>query len=344
MPENFDTMLAELADAVAEASTPPGLEQVRRRARQRELHRRMSVSVVALALIGAVGGGWIVAHHRYDPTDTVAPLSGQTSSSWSSTPRTGATPVPNGVRTAPSASSRAGAYAFTGGAEAVVWSVGGVISDNYLIVFSDGTVALSSAGYPALCYGRLGAAGTASTAAATSTSNSASITDAGLSAVPGQPIVDVACDNFGSTTGLTAQPLANGTVVALSVPGSTAAAGETFTQLSAFGKSGAPGSLPESMLLKLLAGVWISADGSEQTLIVGIDGSVSYRAFTGTATPYAESGRIDAKYSTGARAVLGCKSGVVSACQVLLIEGVSPSADDITVYGSNGPVPFVRKG
>ena len=141
MPESFDTMLAELADVAAEAIVPPGLAEVRRRARERTLRRRMTASAIALTLISVVGGGWAVAQHRFDNDDTIAPVAGQSTSSSAPSPA----PAAAGARATPSASAVGGVYAFTGGSDVVVWK-SGAAQDNYLMIFSDGTVALSTAG------------------------------------------------------------------------------------------------------------------------------------------------------------------------------------------------------
>jgi hypothetical protein len=95
MPESFDTMLAELADVAAAAIVPPSLAEVRRRARQRMLRRRVAASALALALVGVAGGAWAVAYHRFGTDGTMAPMAGQ---STASSPTGGsASPSPGGA-------------------------------------------------------------------------------------------------------------------------------------------------------------------------------------------------------------------------------------------------------
>jgi hypothetical protein len=373
MPESFDTMLAELADVAAEAIVPPGLAEVRRRARERTLRRRMTASAIALTLISVVGGGWAVAQHHFDKDDTIAPVAGQNTSS--SAPSSA--PSAAEARAMPSASAVGGAYAFTGGSDVVVWK-SGAAQDNYLMIFSDGTVALSTAGSFPLCYGRLAASTTsilpvtiASVPVAGTASASAALKAAG--ALAGQQFADVACDNFGTKSGITAAPAGDGNTVWLTVSGSTDTA-ETFSRVAALDGGGATGGVLTAARLKELAGTWTSADANKRVLQIGADGLISFIAYANAGKPYSGNGRIDTAYPTGARAVFGCagdaaastgggavsggatvtgtsggttaggSSGGATPCEVLLIQQSSQSFDQITVYGSYGPEAFIRKG
>jgi hypothetical protein len=350
MPESFDTMLAELADAAAETIVPPGLAEVRRRARERTLHRRITASAIALTLIGVVGGGWALAQHRFDHDDTIAPVAGQSTSSAASSSASSA----EGARGTPSASSDGGVYAFTGGSDVVVWK-SGTAQDNYLMIFSDGTVALSTAGSFPLCYGRLGAL-TTSVSPASGPSVSAAETASVGSAVPParQPLADVSCDNFGTNSGITAVPAGDGTTVWLTLSGATNAASETFTRVTGLDTGGATRGVVDGATLKLLAGTWVSADANKRVLQIGGDGVVSFVAYANVSKQYTGSGKIDTAYPNGARAVFDCAGtggsavskakGIVTPCEVLLIQETAKSLDEITVYGSYGPEVFIRKG
>lgn len=350
MPESFDTMLAELADAAAETIVPPGVAEVRRRARERTLHRRMAASALALALIGVVGGGWAIAQHRFDKDDTIAPVAGQSSSSAAS-PSASSTA---GARALPSASSDGGVYSFTGGSDVVVWKSGST-PDNYLMIFSDGTVALSAAGSFPLCYGRLGAA-TPSVSPVVGSVPVAATASAGSAAlasgtVAGQELADVACDNFGTNSGIAATPAGDGNTVWLTVPGATDAPSETFSRVAELDSGGATGNVVRAATPKVLVGTWVSADANKRMLQISGDGLISFIAYENSTKPYTGSGKIDTAYADGARAMFDCAGsgggsagGGAAPCEVLLIQETSQSVDRITVYGSYGPEVFVRKG
>ncbi|HWG25137.1 hypothetical protein [Actinospica sp.] len=345
MPESFDTMLAELADVAAEAIVPPSLAEVRRRARQRMLRRRVAASALALALVGVAGGAWAVAYHRFHTDDTLAPMTGQTTASSG---LVGGSPSPVGASGTSSASPSVGAAAFTGGSDAVVWQAGSA-ADGYLMIFSDGMVALSATDVFPLCYGRLGtviaqADSTASpTVGAFTDTSSTGSSSAGVT-VSGQPLTDVACSSFGTGVAITAAPLANG-YVSLTMSGNSTVAGETLTRVSEI-QGTATNAVMDTMTMKLLSGTWISADANKRTLVVGGNGSISFSAYATAGKPYTGSGMIDTAYPSGARAVFDCPSGSKkgSPCEVLLIEQTAKSADQIIVYGSYGAEAFIRKG
>ncbi|HTJ72224.1 MAG TPA: hypothetical protein VL551_32085 [Actinospica sp.] len=329
MPESFDTMLAELAEAAADATVPPGLAEVRRRARQRTLTRRMTASAFALMLVGLTGGAWAVAEHRSARTEAVAPMAGPSAASAARGPRATAS-EPGGIFGAPIASPSQEISAFTNGSDAVVWKTAAA-KDGYLMVFSDGTVALSSMGSFPLCYARLAA-------------TAESMSPATVVSASAQPLADVACDDFGTNAGVFAAPVSNGTEVLVSTPTSGEGAVYTYSRVASFSSTQAVSAVARTALLKQLTGTWISADSEKRSLAIGVDGSIQYTAYVTGGKPSVGIGTIDTNYPTGARAVFDCANGDRTPCQVLLIELAQQSADQITVYGSYGPESFIRKG
>jgi hypothetical protein len=323
MPESFDSMLEELADAAATATVPPGLDEVRRRARERVVHRRMAVSALVLVLIGGSGGVWAAANHHTSTNATVGPLGATTTAAIPSPPRSSGAASPS-----PYASS--GDYAFTGGTELTVWKTT-PMPDGYLLVFSDGVVALSTVDSFPLCYGQVKTFATAPAAV--------------VSGVPTmkESLVNVACDDFGTTSGLSIDPLLSGKELQLAVPanGGGASTVQIYGRETVFGTS----PLAYTAMPPTLSGTWRSADGNNRTLVVGSDGSVSFTATT-AGKEYTGTGMLDTQYATGARAVISCATGNGNGtpCGVLLIEQNPKTSDAISVYGSYGPEPFIRTG
>ena len=159
MPESFDSMLAEMADAAAAGLAPPDPAAVRRRARQRTLRRRSTVSALVLALLCGSGAGYAVLHQRTGRTEDVvgAPVPSAGSG--------GASPGPTLAAAAASASAAAAAAASpsgSGGSGGQAYSaIAGVWSaepnqDTYVLVFPDGVVGLSQSDALTLCAGRIG--------------------------------------------------------------------------------------------------------------------------------------------------------------------------------------------
>ncbi|MBR7825460.1 hypothetical protein KDK95_04025 [Actinospica sp. MGRD01-02] len=327
MPESFGSMLEELADAAASAVALPGTDAIRRRARERVVHRRMAASALVLVLIGGTGGAWAaVNHHTRTDATAARPMDGAS-----------AAPVPAGspASAAPSASTSTsgGAYAFTSSDDMSIWKTG-LAQDGYLMVFSDGVVALSTAGSFPLCYGRLLAADSAAAA-----------TPAVLAGVPTSKdlLTDVTCDNFGVTSGLSVAVASKGTELVVTVPSnkSSGAYLETYARQSLF----AYGATFPAMF-QIPSGTWKSMDGENRTLVVGADGSVSFTAYVNAGKQYTGTGAIDMEYPTGIRAEIYCANGgaKTAPCGVFLIEQNPQTSDELTVYGSYGPETFVRTG
>jgi hypothetical protein len=324
MPESFDSMLEELAEAAASATVPPGLEAVRRRAGERVVHRRMAVSALVLTLIGGSGGAWAAVSRHSSTNDAVAPMGASTAAARPS--------QSIGASSLTTSSIPSVAYAFGSGTEPSIWKTSAV-QDGYLIVFGDGVVALSTAGSFPLCYGRLLGVGSAS-----------AVVTAGVPAAK-QPLGDVACDDFGVTSGLSIAAVKNGTVLEVGVPvkGASTAYTQTYLQQQGLYTESGAASSPR---MQIPSGTWKSTDGNNRTLVIGADGSVSFTAYVNTGKQYTGIGTIDAQFPTGARAVIDCANGATNGapCGVFLILQDPQAYDGIVVYGSYGPETFIRTG
>lgn len=324
MPESFDSMLEELAEAAASATVPPGLEAVRRRARERVVQRRMAVSALVLTLIGGSGGAWAAVSRHPSTSETVGPM-GASSAAARPSPSISA----SGTAASPGLNLT---YAAGSSAEPSIWRTSSM-QGGYLIVFGDGVVALSAPGSFPLCYGRLLGVGSASAAVV-----------AGAPTAK-QPLGDVACDDFGVTSGLSISPVKNGTVLAVGVPVSGASGGYTQVYIQQQGLSTESGGT-SSPMMQIPSGTWKSMDGNNRTLVIGADGSVSFTAYVNTGKQYTGIGTIDAQFPAGARAVIECAGGLIKGapCGVFLIAQDPQAYDGIVVYGSYGPETFIRTG
>jgi hypothetical protein len=355
MPESFDSMLAELADTTAAGIAPPDLAAVRRRARQRTVRRRTTVSALAMVLLCGAGTGYAVVHHQTSRTAAVHALDGPSSS-----------PVSIGASPTPSATSATAAQLDR--ALAGVWQASPV-QNGYLVVYPDGGVGLSLAGNFSLCSAELG---TPSAAASSQKANlpAKDSAAAGLfaedsaaagsaSGVPGPnifaptsvPLTQVSCDGFDTTADLT---LATSTGSdSLSLNGSAKPGVDvpefltSYTRLVDLSGSSVldPATAAYKVSLARLAGSWQSINPKLGIGSLSIDGNGDVRY--SLASPYGASqislGAVDAAYTQGVRVLLPCASKVNSLCgSVLVVPG--PTSKQITVYTSSGPEVFIRKG
>lgn len=313
MPESFDSMLAELADVAAAATVPPGIAEIRRRARQRTTQRRLTASALAFALVGVAGGAWAFTSHHYGTNSSVAPMSGSSATSAPSSSAPAATPAASGA---------SGAYEFSYGADVSLWKTVAQ-GDGYLMVFSDGVVAMSTAKNFPLCYGQLGSASSASPSSVVIKSS--------------QTLVDVSCDSVGLTGRLSLAPGPSGDELLFTEPASSFSGGYTQTySRQPFGDGATLASVP--------SGKWMAVDGTNRTLVVATDGSISYTEYRNGGKPYTGAGLIDAYYGSAVRAVINCSSGgAVSPCGVLLLEP-SPKPGEIVVFSSYGAETFMHQG
>jgi hypothetical protein len=326
MPESFGSMLEELADAAASAVALPGTDAIRRRARERVVHRRMAASALMLVLIGGTCGAWAVVNQHTRTDATVGPMGGASAApAPTRSPASGAPPA--------GASPSGGAYMFTSGDDMSIWKTG-IAQDGYLMVFSDGVVALSTAGSFPLCYGRLLAGDSAPAA-----------TPVVVAGVPTSKdlLRDVVCDNFGVTSGLSVVVASKATELVVTVPSGKSGGAylETYGRQSLFA-----GGETFPAMSRIPSGTWKSMDGENRTLVVGADGSVSFTAYVSTGKQYTGTGVIDMVYPTGIRAEIYCANGgaKTAPCGVFLIEQDPQTGDELTVYGSYGPETFIRTG
>jgi len=165
MPESFDSMLSELADAAVSATGLPDIAAIRKRARQRTVRHRMAVSALAVALVGVSGVAVaaVAAHRPWTSTGVAAAASpGTTATVRSAAPSPSllGTPSPTPTSAASSASSSASSTASAFRAPTVgLWKRSDATT-GYLVIYGpDGTngqnavIGITEAGSWDLCYG-----------------------------------------------------------------------------------------------------------------------------------------------------------------------------------------------
>lgn len=365
MPESFDSMLAELADAAGGSVALPDLAAVHRRAGQRTVRRRMTASAIAFALLCVTGVAGAAIDGRFGRPGGVNAASAPSVSSEPSAGTAGATGAAGSATPTPSgtASSAAGAQpdsSFVG-----VWETSPA-QDGYLLVFPDGVVGLSEAGGASLCYGRVSDTRTAaqvaaSDAAAHSTSTASIFTSTSVPSVASVnstasptltpssytftlPFGEVACDNDGVAWGLTLAKMKGESALTLTLvsPSKATVTGSdvTYSRVLAISSAATPTSG-----LKQYIGDWstINSDGTvTQSLRIESNGSVVYTNTGATSSSIADFGEIDSYYSVGARVLTGCsKAGTTPYCGVLLLQP-GATASEMTVYSGSGPATFTR--
>ena len=341
VPESFDGMLAELADTAASSVSLPDISVVRRRARQRVTHRRLTASALAFALLCVAGaaGTAIDVHSRH--SETVIPLSAPglsssaqaTGSATGSPTGTGATAVPSSNATS-AASARAEYAPYAG-----VWSE--VATQNgTVIVFPDGVVALSQSGAFPMCYARL-ASGSAASPVSTGASNP-SVFESTL------PFIGNSCDSTSVTRDLVLDDKTGTLGLTLETPGQ-AKAGYSVAYARALGLSALLASGGGAMF-KQLVGDWIAVKDPREFFNVGDNGRVAFVTDGATGGSPGGTGVIDAYYSVGARVLTNCSttaqqdtatSPAIQGCGVLLLAlGAKPG--ELTVYTGAGAEVFER--
>ena len=343
VPESFDSMLEELADAAAASVPLPDLAAVRRRARQRTVHRRLTASALAFALLCVTGVAGAAIDGRFHRPEGVTELSAPASSSaLGAGPRPGTgtgAPAPS-----PSASLAAGqAYAGYSG----IWS-SGTTATNYLIVFPDGVVAVGEKNGFALCYGQAAAVSSAA-AAANSAATAATVTGAKSTL----PYTDYGCDAADVVQGLVLSTTGSSTTLADTYP--TASESIEYTRASGLAETA---SGVDAAMIKELTGTWTSDDGYKRVLRIEVNGVVTYTTGGSTTSANSGTGQIDAYYGSDARVLTGCTDamlarlkqegeagaiGLKEGCGVLLIQ-LGPKAGQLSVYTGLGLEAFDRIG
>jgi hypothetical protein len=302
MPESFDSLLAEMADAATAGLGAPDPAAARSRARQRTLRRRTTASALVLALLCASGTGYAVLDHHAGRTDDVHALDvpGPSAGSGGASP----TPTQGGGTGAASPTpfiggSGSGASAYS--AIAGVWQATAQ-GASYLMVFPDGLVGLSSLGGFPLCTARLGETGATSSpsgqkgsggnsssvaanaarSAAVGSDPTASMAASGNStatAVPGTtgldggsalPLTQVSCDLLGTLNGMVLSETDGSKALTISGPLTKTSSGKpdftaVYTRVLDLGADpalSATGPGAEATLAKLV-GEWKSADDAK---------------------------------------------------------------------------------
>jgi len=348
VPESFDSMLAELADAAAGSAASPDLAAVRQRARRRTAQRRVTASALALALLCVAGVAGATVDGRFHRPSGVNALGGQGASS-------AASGAGGPTTSAASPGATTSASSFTG-----VWKADNPLEKQYLIVFPDGVVGVNETAGDPLCYAMASgaalsaeqqaeaekkAAGAASpSVGATSAATPAEDSSAGsITLSLSLPFAKFGCEDAGASTGLTLSQGGSELTLVVTAKTSTVGYGATYARvLGISAQSAAAG----SGTLGRLTGQWISTSGgAKQTLQVEKDGSVTYLSSGSSGSVGSEKGQIDAYYSVGARVLVNCSTDNTTAsyCGILLIQPGSTTSE-ITVYSGSGPETFKRAG
>lgn len=304
VPESFDSMLAELADAAVSITPLPDLADVRRRAGQRTNRRRAFASALALILIGGSAGTVAVVTHKVAPTSSVG-----TMSSVAASPSPSASPPSTSTAVAGVTGVASKAYEPLVG----LWILKDV-TQRYLIVYPDGLLGIGQAGGWAMCFGQVSAP------------------SAGAFALTG-----VACSDFG-TTGLSLAPNADDSMLTLSVParGSGAAYSEVFVR--------APDMTAVAIDEKnsQVLGTWVSASADKRTLVITSDGTMTWSGLDGSGTVTGGTGMMEGSYYGGVRYYVECGDKIDPYKVCGLFQVVPVGVGKIIVYGSYGPETFIR--
>ena len=306
MPESFDSMLAELADAAVSITPLPDLADVRRRARQRTNRRRAFASALALILIGGSAGAVAAVTHKVAPTSSVGTMS---SVAASASPSPSASPPSTETAVAGVSGVASKAYEPLLG----LWELKDG-TQRYLIVYSDGLFGIGEAGGWAMCFGQVSAP------------------SAGAFTLTG-----VACSDFG-TTGLSLAPNADDSILTLSVParGTVAAYSEVFVR--------APDMTAVAIDEKnsQVLGTWMTASADKRTLVITSDGMMAWSGINDTGAVTSGNGMMEGLYYGGLRYYVECGDKVDPYKVCGLFQVVPVGVGKIIVYGSYGPETFIR--
>ena len=311
MPESFDAMLAELADAAAALTPVPDVAAVRRRAHERAVHRRMVASAFALILFGTCGGTLAVVDGQFSrPTQGTITPGATANVSTAATPSGGSAAL-GGAVTSLDPSEIAVYTQFAG-----TWESAG--GGEYLVLFPDGGIGMSQKGAWQLCDGQLA--------------------DVGASLFY---VDELACGDYG-TSGL--MLIGSGTdAMKLSVPALDGSSPRTvlYRRVPAPTTASADEAVVQSM-----AGDWFG-DGGRRRLVVGADGAVSLVILGGGTSASVEyPGSVTGAYPDGVRVEVSCTAGAGAPagteCGVVELERLGPTR--LYVVGSAGAELFTLDG
>jgi hypothetical protein len=338
VPESFDSMLAELADAAASSVPTPDLADVRRRARQRTVRRRATASALAFALVcvSGVAAAAIGGHAR--PAERVTPLSAPSAAALATSGASGsATPAP--TPTGPGGGTDYAAYAG-------VWSTGSLLA-SYAIVFPDGVVGVAQKTAFPLCYGQVATEASASPATGVTLSRATPMSEV--------PFTQGDCDgSIGAGTLVLGDAGGSPSLTVTDSAKPTVGSPLVFQRVASI-EAAATAAADSAAVVKQLAGDWMELDDKSQMLSVDADGAVAYYTVGAgdSGSGFSGKGELDGYYGLSARALTECssteqsqaaKDGVGLAgkfCGVLLLH-VGPAATEMSVYTGVGLQLFVR--
>jgi hypothetical protein len=332
MPESFDGMLAELADAAASITPLPDVAAVRGRARQRTVHRRLAASALALSVLAACGGTFAAVNLRHQPAASSGTVEAPAAGTASASPGPVSSATPGQGAATPSAGVT-GPFAAVAG----LWQPVGTARD--LLVFPDGIIGMGEAGLWPLCDGALKMDGA----------------DAG-----GYYVAALACGDQG-IAGSKLQLVPGGMKLVLSVPASTGVRAYTVTYRRAAASAAAlkaagevdgsgvvtPNSAAgvEELTMKELLGEWNSGDADQRRVILS-NGLATFAGTDDTGAAVGFAGTVTAYYPNALRVEVPCAKAGQDAgyqyCEVFELEYAGKGL--MTVVGSSGEETFALLG
>ncbi|HEX4787718.1 MAG TPA: hypothetical protein VH372_04605, partial [Actinospica sp.] len=313
MPESFDGMLAELADAAAFATALPDVAAVRRRAHERTVHRRLVASALVLAVLGACGGTVAAVQANRPAAASAGPLDTPPGTTGAATPSPTATASP---AQDPSAARSAALEAIKAPFARIAGEWQLVDGGSELVVFPDGVIGMGKTGDWALCDGRLAAAGD------------------GLDF----KITALACGDDG-TTGLSLEVGPAVSQLTLKVQSGPDVA-LMYRRVSSEPTAGTA----TAMNIKSFAGLWRSGTGDDRGFTVLPTGFVSFSGLDDTKTEVTFAGKITGYYGNAARVEIPCPKPVdgLAYCQVLELNYDGTGAGAVSAVGGDGAETFAR--
>jgi hypothetical protein len=351
VPESFDGMLEELADSAAASVTMPDVSEVRRRARQRTVHRRRTASALAFALLCVAGVAGATIDGRARRLETVTPLSA---------PGVGFSPLATSsalgtVTPAPSPGASTSADNPYDATYAGVWSTDSSQDSQgpFMIIFPDGAVGVGEKDGLPLCYGQLATPSSATPIAGATFANSTASAGSGVSMLV---FAESGCASANATHELVFDDTGSGSTLALTALAPTDASGYStrYSRLLDLGDAGDAAEARQQVLLKTLVGDWTRVDSPSQLLRISADGAVAYTTAGTDSTAFNGTGEIDGYYGSSARVMTACPAavekmqqargeGTGQICGLLLITP-GTSSGEISVYTGVGLEVFSRVG
>ena len=296
MPESFEGMLAELADAAASVTPLPDLALVRGRARERTVRHRLAVSALALTVLAAGGGTLAVVSAQHQPTAGVGPLG----TAAASGPAPEQSPTPSGVASGDGATAVPNVGSLDTApytAAAGLWQ--SLVGGQELIVFPDGVLGIGESGQWAFCEARIKPVGD------------------GLSFV----VYDNGVCSGYDAAGMSLR-VQGGKELTLAIP----AAGKLRSTMVSYLRVGAGlGAATDAgaVVGKELIGSWVSKTGEIRDIRLFAGGYTQLEEFTTSGADGTVAGNVTGYYADAVRVEIPCTGGTtgsVSNCMVVELQ------------------------